>query len=83
MGHYTYEGLYVSVYNKLRKLALTCDWNEAQLADNLRDKFVMGLYNERLLQQLLTHDHKKSLEDLFQHALTFEAAEQESLKRAC
>ena len=67
---------------ELRKLALTCDWNEAQLADNLRDKFVMGLYNERLLQQLLTHDHKKSLEDLFQHALTFEAAEQESLKRA-
>ena len=67
---------------ELRKLALTCDWNEAQLADNLRDKFVMGLYNERLLQQLLTHDHKKSLEDLFQHALTFEAAEQKSLKRA-
>ena len=67
---------------ELRKLALTCDWNEAQLADNLRDKFVMGLYSERLLQQLLTHDHKKSLKDLFQHALTFEAAEQESLKRA-
>ena len=67
---------------ELRKLALTCDWNEAQLADNLRDKFVMGLYNEHLLQQLLTHDHKKSLEDLFQHALTFEAAEQESLKHA-
>ena len=67
---------------ELRKLALTCDWNEEQLADNLRDKFVMGLYNERLLQQLLTHDHKKSLEDLLQHALTFEAAEQESLKRA-
>ena len=67
---------------ELRRLALTCDWNEAQLADNLRDKFVMGLYNERLLQQLLTHDHKKSLEDLFQHALTFEAAEKESLQRA-
>ena len=50
---------------ELHKLALTCDWNEAQLADNLRDKFVMGLYNERLLQQLLTHDHKKPLEDLF------------------
>ena len=69
---------------ELRKLALTCDWNEAQLADNLRDKFVMGLYNERLLQQLLTYDHnlKKPLEDLFQHTLTFEAAEQESLKHA-
>ena len=67
---------------ELRKLALTCDWNEAQLADNLRDKFMMGLYSECLLQQLLTHDHKKSLEDLFQHALTFEAAEQESLKCA-
>ena len=60
---------------ELRKLALMCDWNEAQLADNLRDKFVMGLYSECLLQQLLTHDHKKSLKDLFQHALTFEAAE--------
>ena len=56
-----------------------CNWNLAQLADNLRDKFVMGLYNEHLLQQLLSQDHKKSLEDLFQHALTFEA---ESLKRA-
>ena len=43
---------------------------------------MMGLYNEHLLQQLLTHDHKKSLEDLFQHALTFKAAEQESLKHA-
>ena len=42
----------------------------------------MGLYSERLLQQLLKHDHKKSLEDLFQHTLTFEAAEQESLKCA-
>ena len=60
---------------ELHKLALTCDWNEAQLADNLRDKFVMGLYNERLLQQLLTHDHKKSLEDLFQHTLMFKATE--------
>ena len=67
---------------ELCKLALMCDWNDAQLADNLRDKFVMELYSERLLQQLLTHDHKKSLEDLFQHALTFEAAEQESLKHA-
>ena len=67
---------------ELRKLALTCDWNEAQLADKLRDKFVMGLYNEHLLQQLLTNDHKKPLEDLFKHALTFEAVEQKSLKCA-
>jgi len=42
----------------------------------------MELYNECLLQQLLTQDHKTSLEDLFQQALTFEAAEQESLKCA-
>jgi len=61
---------------------LTCDWNEAQLADNLYDKFVMGFYNEHLLQQLLTQDHKKPLEDLFQQAFTFEAAERESLKCA-
>ena len=67
---------------ELRKLALMCDWNGEQLADNLRDKFVMGLYNEYLLQQLFTHDHKKLLDDLLQHALTFEAAERESLKRA-
>ena len=33
---------------ELRQLALTCNWNEAQLADDLRDKLVMGLYNERL-----------------------------------
>ena len=68
---------------ELHKLALMCGWNKAQLDDNLRDKFVMGLYNERLLQQLLTHDHKKLLKDLFQHPLTFEAAEQESLKLSC
>ena len=59
-----------------------CDWTEAQLADNLRDKFVMGLYNKCLLQQLLTHNHKKPLEDLFQHAFTFKAAEHESLEHA-
>ena len=41
----------------------------------------MGLYSEHLLQQLLTHDHKKLPKDLLQHALTFEAAEQEPLKR--
>ena len=64
---------------KLHKLALTCDWNEAQLVNNLRDKFMIGLYNKHLLQQLLTHDHKKSLKDLFQHPLTFKAAE---LKRS-
>ena len=29
--------------SELRRLALTCDWNQAQLADNLRNKFVMGL----------------------------------------
>ena len=35
----------------------------------------MGLKNECLLQQLLTKDHKKPLEELFQLASTFEAAE--------
>ena len=67
---------------ELRQLSATCDWIEPQIADNLCDKFVMGLKNERLLQQLLTKDHKKPLEELFQLALTFEAAEKESLKRA-
>ena len=62
---------------ELRRLALTCNWDKAQLADNLRDKFVMRLYNEHLLQKLLTHDHKKLLEDLFQHSLTLEAAEKD------
>ena len=33
---------------ELRHLAATCDWEESQMADNLRDKFVMGLKNERL-----------------------------------
>ena len=41
----------------------------------------MGLYNEHLLQQLLTRDYKQLLEYLFQHALPFKAAEQESLRR--
>ena len=49
------EGQSLTVYlAELRKLAITCDWTEEQLAENLRDKFVMGLHNERLLQQLLT-----------------------------
>ena len=50
---------------ELSKLAVTCDWTEEQLANNLRYKFVMGLHNERLLQQLLTQDHKKPLDELF------------------
>ena len=49
------EGQSLTVYlAELQKLATTCDWKEEQLAENLRDKFVMGLHNERLLQQLLT-----------------------------
>ena len=41
----------------------------------------MGLQNERFLQQLLTQDHKKPLEELVELARVFEAAEHESLKR--
>ena len=49
------EGQSLAMYlAELRKLAVTCDWIEEQLAENLQDKFVMGLHNERLLQQLLT-----------------------------
>lgn len=67
---------------ELRRLAATCDWSEEHLEGNLRDKFVMGLRNERLLQQLLTQDHKKPLTELLELASTFEAAERESFKRA-
>ena len=42
----------------------------------------MGLKNECLLQQLLTKDHKKPLEELFQLALIFKTANKESLKWA-
>ena len=42
----------------------------------------MGLRNECLLQQLLSQDHKKALEELLKLARTFEAVEHESLKRA-
>ena len=77
------EGQSLAMYlAELCKLAVTCDWTEEQLANNLRDKFVMGLHNERLLQQLLTQDHKKSLDELFRFAQTVEAAEKESLRRA-
>ena len=31
---------------ELCQLSATCDWTELQIADNLRDKFVMGLKNE-------------------------------------
>ena len=51
-------------------------------AENLQDKFVMGIHNEWLLQQLLIQDHKKALEELFELARTFEVAERESLRRA-
>ena len=67
---------------ELRRLASTCQWSEGYLADNLRDKFVMGLRNERILQQLLTQDHTKSLDELFQLATTIEAAERETVKRS-
>ena len=40
-------------------------WSEGYLADNLHEKSVMGLQNEWLLQQLLTQDHTKSLDNLF------------------
>ena len=77
------EGQSLAMYlAKLRKLAITCDWTEEQLAENLQDKFVMGLHNEHLLQQLLTQDHKKPLEDLFRLAQTVEAAEKESFRWA-
>ena len=49
---------------ELRYLAATCDWTEVQLADNIHETFVMGLQNECLLQQLLSQDHKKPLEEL-------------------
>ena len=77
------EGQTLSNYLvELRKLAASCDWTQDQLSENLRDKFVMGIHNERLLQQLLTQDHKKPLEELVELARTFEAAEKESLRRA-
>ena len=70
---------------ELRRLVSpTCQWSEADTwpGDNLRDKFVMGLRNERILQQLLTQDHTKSLDELFQLATTIEAAERETVKRS-
>ena len=77
------EGQSLSGYiAELRHLAASCDWSAERLEDNIHDKFVMGLRNERLLQQVLTQDHNKPLEDLVELARVFEAAEHESLKRA-
>ena len=42
----------------------------------------MGIHSERLIQQVLTQDHKKPPEELFELARIFEVAEKESLKRA-
>ena len=59
------EGQSLSDYiAELRHLAATYDWSAERLEDNIHDKFVMGLQNECLLQQLLTQDHKKPLEEL-------------------
>ena len=79
---YAYKQSLSEYLAELCRLVLTCQWSEEYLADNLRDKFVMGLQNERLLQQLLTQDHTKSLDDLFQLAITFEAAERETVQRS-
>ena len=77
------EGQKLSDYlAELRKLVATCDWSEDQLSENLQDKFLMGINNERLLQQLLTQYHRKALDDLVEIARTFEVAEKESLRRA-
>ena len=66
---------------ELRRLASSCQWSAEYLADNLRDKFMMGIRNERLLQQLLTQDHTKTLGELLRLAATFEAAEREAIQR--
>ena len=77
------EGQSLAIYlAELSKLAITSDWTEEQLANNLRDKFVMWLHNERLFQQLLTQDHKKPLDELFRFTQTVEAGEKKSLRRA-
>jgi len=65
---------------KLQCLAVMCKWSEQHLEDNLRDKFVMGLQNECLLQQLLTQDHTKPFAELMELAHTFEAAKRELFK---
>ena len=67
---------------ELRRLAVTCEWSEEYLGENLHDKFVMGLRNECLLQQLLTQDHKKPLADLLELAGMFEAAERKTVKQS-
>ena len=64
---------------ELRRLAVTCEWSEQHLEDNLQDKFIMGLRNECLLQQLLTQDHMKPLAELMELAHIFEAAENKTL----
>ena len=66
---------------ELRRLAATCEWSEEHLGENLCNKFVMGLRNERSLQQLLTQNHRKPLADLLELAHTFEAAERETVKQ--
>ena len=77
------EGQSLSEYIvKLRHLAARCNLSAEQLEDNIHNKFMMGLQNERLLQQLLTQDHKKPLDDLVEFARVFKAAEHESLTRA-
>ena len=67
---------------ELRRLAATCEWSEEHLGENLHDKFVMGLQNKRLLQQLLMQDHKKPLADLLELVGTFKAAECKTIKQS-
>ena len=69
---------------EIRRLASTCQWSEGYLADNLRDKFVMGLRNERILQQLYSRriTQNRWMNSSMQLATTIEAAERETVKRS-
>ncbi|XP_063635203.1 uncharacterized protein LOC134805952 [Cydia splendana] len=59
---------------ELKKLTKDCDFQEANLKDNLRDQFVCGIRNDSIRQKLFTEDNL-TFERAFKMAVAMEAAE--------
>ncbi|XP_061708233.1 uncharacterized protein K02A2.6-like [Cydia pomonella] len=59
---------------ELKKLTKDCDFQEASLKENLRDRFVCGIRNDSIRQKLFTEDNL-TFERAFKMAVAMEAAE--------
>ena len=63
---------------ELKALGRTCEWQAAQLACNLGDRFVTGLANPKMIEKLLPLPITKTINELLVQAKLFETANEES-----